>query len=452
MHTADTDAAPAPWHPRHGPPPLPPPGCGGDAPDAADGMRAELPFRSAAVLAQAWSEAARWIAWGGEPLAGAAPPPAALPLALLPVAHALRCLGREVREPRRGVRVARRVETVAAQCAELAAWAEGRAAVRTALAFARLAARAAPRSPRAAYDLGRLARRAGDHQEAWRWLRWALALARRRGDRDTFARALAGVAAMYHADGQHRRAARYWRLALLHARELGPWEVEEEAHFALALLALRRGELPAGLETAERALDAVSPHDRRVGRLLREAARHLVDGWGLFEPALLLADALLPHRRAPAGRLALHALRAHAAAGAGHIVAFEASWSAALALARSGRVREGARRAALLRLARAAAHLRQWARARHAASLARRAARTAGVDDAARLAVLLSGGRRAARLEEEFPVRAAGDADREAADRFCLRAAAVLGERARSEWAGAARRRGRGRPPACAAT
>ncbi|HEX8271010.1 MAG TPA: hypothetical protein VF615_00080 [Longimicrobiaceae bacterium] len=452
MSTLHTDAAPVSWHPRHGPPPLPPPGCGGEGCDAAEGVRTELPFRSAAVLAQAWSEAARWIAWGGEPLAGTAPPPPPLPLALRPVAHALRRLGREVREPRRGPRVAGRMETVAAQCAELAGWAEGRRAVRTALAFARLAARAAPQSPRAAYDLGRSARRAGDHQEAWRWLRWALALARRQGDRDTFARALAGVAAMYQADGQFRRAARYWRLALLHARELGPWEVEEEAHFALALLALRVGDLAGGLDVAGRALDLVSAHDRRVGRLLREVARCLADGWGLFEPALLLADALLPHTSGPAGRLALHALRAQAAAGAGCPAAFEASWSAALALARTHRVRAAARRAALLRLARAAAHRRQWGRARHAAMLARRAAPAAGVDDAGRLAVLLSGGRRAARLGEEFPVRAAGDADREAAERFWLRAVAVLGERARAEWGGATRRRGKGRWPACAAT
>jgi hypothetical protein len=419
-------------------------------------MRAELPFRSAAVLAAAWSEAGRWIAWGGEPLAAAAPPPPSVPLALRPVAHPLRRLAREVREPRRGPRVAARMETVAAQCAALAAWAEGRGAGRTALAFARLAVRAAPDSPRGAYDLGRLARKGGDHQEAWRWLRWALALARRRGDRDTFARALAGMAAMYDADGQHRRAARYWSLALLHARELGPWDVEEEAHFALALLALRRGHLADGLELAGRALEAVSPHDRRVTWLLGETARHLVDGWGLFEPALLLAGALLPHHADPAGRLALHALRAHAAAGAGHPGAYEASWSAALALASSRPVGADARRASLLRLARAAACLRQWGRARHAAALARRAAPASRVDDASRLAELLSaGGDRAARLQEEFPARAAGEDDREGADRFCLQAAAVLGERARAEWAGTrggARSRGRRREAACAAT
>jgi tetratricopeptide (TPR) repeat protein len=405
-------------------------------------MRAEFPFRSAAVLAQAWSEAGRWIAWGGEPLA-AAPPPPSVPHALRPLAHPLRRLAREVREPRRGPRVAERMGTVAAQCAALAAWAEGRGAGRTALAFARLAV------------LGRLARKGGDHQEAWRWLRWALALARRRGDRDTFARALAGTAAMYDADGQHSRAARYWRLALLHARELGPWEVEEEAHFALALLALRRGDLAGGLDLAGRALDAVSPHDRRVTRLLGETARHLADGWGLFEPALLLAGALLPHHADPAGRLALHALRAHAAAGAGHPGAYEASWSAALALAPSRGVSVDDRGAALLRLARAAARLRQWGRARHAASLARRAALAGRVDDASRLAELLSaGGGRAARLREEFPARAAGDDEREEADRFCLRAVAVLGERARAEWAGTggARLRGRGREAACAAT
>ncbi len=438
----DPPAAAAAWHPRHGPPPLPPPGCGGDADDAAAGMRAEFPFRSAAVLAQAWSEAGRWIAWGGEPLA-AAPPPPSVPHALRPLAHPLRRLAREVREPRRGPRVAERMGTVAAQCAALAAWAEGRGAGRTALAFARLAV------------LGRLARKGGDHQEAWRWLRWALALARRRGDRDTFARALAGTAAMYDADGQHSRAARYWRLALLHARELGPWEVEEEAHFALALLALRRGDLAGGLDLAGRALDAVSPHDRRVTRLLGETARHLADGWGLFEPALLLAGALLPHHADPAGRLALHALRAHAAAGAGHPGAYEASWSAALALAPSRGVSVDDRGAALLRLARAAARLRQWGRARHAASLARRAALAGRVDDASRLAELLSaGGGRAARLREEFPARAAGDDEREEADRFCLRAVAVLGERARAEWAGTggARLRGRGREAACAAT
>ena len=91
-----------------------------------------------------------------------------------------------------------------------------------------------------------------------------------------------------------------------------------------------------------------------------------------------------------------------------------------------------------------------------AAALARRAAPAGRVDDASGLAELLAaGGDRAARLREEYPARAAGDDDREGADRFCQRAVSVPGERARAEWAGTrggARLRGRGREAACAAT
>lgn len=423
------------WHPRMGPPPAVPTTLRGMPATEESAIRSELPYQTAAVLVQARNTARRRLAGAGD-VDSETWTPRELPLALLPVADPLERLSTH-RPPDTG-REQEDAADVATACARVAEWAEGRGAIHSALAFAQLAVRTGPDAPRHAYDLGRIARRRGNHQAAWQWLRWALALSRREGDRDTLVRALAGMGAMYHADGQLLGATRYWRLALRLARERGPRAVEEEALQALALLRLRRGDLADGLDLAHRALDALSPYDLRVDLLARAVARHLVDTYGLFRPPLLLVDALLPHEAAPAARMALHALGARAAAGAGHHVRLAEEWSAVFGLAHDHRQEPAAYAAALLDLARAAAHARQWGRAEHALACVREVAPKEGVDGAAELEeALRAGSDREARLREAFPAVEVPEHAGDRAERFCLRAAAVLGARGRGEGPGA---------------
>lgn len=127
-------------------------------------------------------------------------------------------------------------ERVAAECRCVAEWARQRAATGTALTFAQAAALATPDEPAPALETGILAAARGENARAESWLRRALTLARRAGDRATHARACLELGELFVRWGNPLLAARFYQGALRHGRRRGLCDVRSAALAGLARL------------------------------------------------------------------------------------------------------------------------------------------------------------------------------------------------------------------------
>jgi hypothetical protein len=104
-------------------------------------------------------------------------------------------------------------EVVALCCLEVAAWARGAGLPHTAVAFAQAGAVAAPKFGEAALHVGLHARGAGQDARAETWLRRAVDVCRRDGDRVAYSSALGELGTLYESRDNALAADRFYRLA-----------------------------------------------------------------------------------------------------------------------------------------------------------------------------------------------------------------------------------------------
>jgi tetratricopeptide (TPR) repeat protein len=258
-------------------------------------------------------------------------------------------------------------------CRRVAAWAEARGALGTALEFAQAAALARPDSAPLAFAVGRLARRRAEYDRAESWYMRAIVQARQAGDWRSYALAFSGIGNMYVRRGNYRVARKAFVRSLRAARRHHLRDVCAMAYHDLYLCAADTGEgSDAGplAEQAFRAYGAAHPH---VPRLAYDVAYNWVQ-LGNFVPAARVAEALLPHFTGPTERALVLGLLARAAGGAGERRAFEAAAEAVEAMVAEMPPIEGFT-GALLGVANGAASLGDHERAVHAAGRARELAR-----------------------------------------------------------------------------
>lgn len=162
------------------------------------------------------------------------------------IAVAIACLGEMVR---RGPEADRPL--VADACRAIADWAAAGGFRCAAVAFSQAAAEAYP-APAAAAHAGEIARRCGQPELADAWLRRAVSLARRAGDRAIRGQAYVALGDLWAARGYLDRAVRYYRRGAACARHIGASGLRGRAALGLFRIATRRGD-PSGAERYHRA-------------------------------------------------------------------------------------------------------------------------------------------------------------------------------------------------------
>jgi tetratricopeptide (TPR) repeat protein len=277
----------------------------------------------------------------------------------------------------KAARGAGRAARVAEVCQEVAGWAEGRGAYRTALAYLQEARALCPGEPHLAYAVGRMARKLALYAPAEAWLRWARREARCAGRWEVAVLAVSGLANLFRQRGRLGRARRLHGLAGAMAARHGFRTLHGDALYDLAGLAFDFGQPERGMELARGALEAYGPGHPRLPGLARDVAWFWMDGSGEFESAADVFAALLDVPHPPEERINLLAAWCRAAAGAGRRFEFEQAWAAAHELMPRQPARER-HAVALVQMSLGAAALGEWARAADAAREALAVARGRG--------------------------------------------------------------------------
>jgi hypothetical protein len=247
-------------------------------------------------------------------------------------------------------------EIVSICCLEVAAWARAAGLPRTAVAFAQAGAVAAPEFGDAALSVGAYARAAGQDARAETWLRRAVSVARREGNRVAYASALVELGAVYEARVHTERAERLYRIAFRAARRYGARAPRMRAAHGLFRIARRQGDDATAAQFALAALRVFEPDARDAsGDLLLDLARFWTDAgqqararWALrrLVPSLVTMQ--------PAAQLAIFALTARARADREHPRRGAEAARAAWALMSDEGIAEAVRYGAALDLAHAA--------------------------------------------------------------------------------------------------
>ncbi|HEX8360637.1 MAG TPA: hypothetical protein VF613_11030, partial [Longimicrobium sp.] len=191
---------------------------------------------------------------------------------------------------------------VAQACGEIAAWADGRGHLATALAFAQARALSAPTDAAAAYEVAQLARRRAEDARAETWYRRTVAVARQRGDWATYTRAFLGLGTLHASRGKITAARRFHMRAFKAANRNTLRELEGSALHKLFSLAADAGHRREALRLARAALELYGPAHPRTPRLAHDVARHWL-AVGHPSRALAVLRALLPRATDPALRL-----------------------------------------------------------------------------------------------------------------------------------------------------
>lgn len=259
-------------------------------------------------------------------------------------------------------------EEVADACSKLAEWAQRAARPATALAFAQDAALAAPTSPLAAYEAGRIARSMADHARAEVWFRRAIALARQARDWRLYSRAFSGLGNLYVLRANYPAARRLHIRALRGARRGGMRAEQAAALHDLFRVEVTTGRLREAERYAEMALQAYGQKNPRVSALARDVAYSWMEQ-GCFERALPVFESVLPLVERPAERLLVQSNIARAAAGAGERNRFHEIAEDLLERLQERRFSDAEGRA-LTEIAQGAAFLNDWEMVERAANRA----------------------------------------------------------------------------------
>ena len=351
---------------------------GGEAFEGA-AILEELPDPVAALLFQAVRDVYLWARTEPEARAGLFAPRGGDALVALlrggaaevPLQSPLMTLARMADAPERA-----RGDEVAVACGHVAAWADDRSALGTALAFAQGAAMALPGEAAASYAVGRLARRRAEHARAETWYRRAVALGRQTGDWSTYAMAFAGLGNLYAQRGSLPAARRFHLRALRAARRHSLRPLQATALHDLFVIAAQAGHADEAERLARESFEAYGGEHPRLLFLAADVGTFWMEQ-GRFAPALTVLQAISPHMERHEDRTNALANIARAAAGAGDRRRFEQAWD---------EVWHGAARApgsestatVMLELAHGAATLGEHDRAEQAAVRAVEAARSRG--------------------------------------------------------------------------
>jgi hypothetical protein len=252
-------------------------------------------------------------------------------------------------------------------CVRLAAWAEARDALGTAVLLAQAGALASPADAAAAYRVGRLALAWDRLPRAESWLRRAVGLARRSGAWDAYTDGLVELGALHAGRGNRDAAKRHFLKAFRAARRWGLLDRRALALHGLFRLALEAGDLERADRLSRAAAGAYGREHPQIADLLYDLAVHSL-ARGRAGRAVLMLERVLAVRTEAAERLPVLALLARAAALTGDARLYEEAWSSGWALATADPPAEHA--AALLDLARAAEAREDWLRVDQAARLA----------------------------------------------------------------------------------
>ncbi len=159
-------------------------------------------------------------------------------------------------------------------CRRIAAWAEPRGFLATALAFAQCAALLAPDEARLAYEVGRLARRRAEYDRAEGWYERAILLARTSKDWRTYARSFSGIGNIRHETGNLKAARRAQLRSYRAARRHSLRELQGDALHGLFSVAV---DMRNGTEAewcAARAFECYGRKHHKLPRLAFDVAVH----------------------------------------------------------------------------------------------------------------------------------------------------------------------------------
>lgn len=218
---------------------------------------------------------------------------------------------------------------IAVACSDVAQWAAVRNLPKTAVAFHEAAAAADPADPWGPLHVGLGAAAVGQFARAETWLRYAIGIARRAGERVVYARAAAGLARTLLDAGHEAEAERQARIALRASRRCACGTARGEALYVLFRCALAQGDAQKADLLTVRVLRALGPveHDL-VPFVLVHSARSLLDrGEAKRALAVVVSMPVLPagHPLVPAK----WALLGRVYAMTGERVQFTWSWSRA---------------------------------------------------------------------------------------------------------------------------
>ncbi|HYJ80146.1 MAG TPA: tetratricopeptide repeat protein [Longimicrobiaceae bacterium] len=261
-----------------------------------------------------------------------------------------------------------REENVGLACRLVAAWADERGKLGTALAFSHAAAVVVPGDPAAAFAVARLARRRAENARAESWYRRTVALARQAGDWPTYALAFLGLGTLYVQRGSFPAARRFYIRAHRAATRNTLHDVEGMALHDLFGIAVETGNAREANALARAAHRAYGNRNPKLPRLAHDVA-YFWTTQGEFARALPVLERLAEIVRSPAERLLVFADLARAAGGVGQRELFQTAWDQTWDILQGGETEEEAARA-LLDLAHGAASLGIWDRAERAAQAA----------------------------------------------------------------------------------
>ena len=259
-------------------------------------------------------------------------------------------------------------ESICTACSSIASWFEERGQLRCAVDYAIAAYLAVPQRAPLAVRTARLLRMLAEYPRSTSWFDYAIYLARKSHDWQTYSEALAGLGNLYFQVGNFPRARHYHRRCLRLANREHLAEMRGAAFHNLFVLEMDAGDVELAEQLASKALAAYPPTSERKARLARDLSRR----WtvlGHFERALPLALETLEHFSAPIDRALVLADVARSAGGCGELAHFEDAWAEAWTLVRR-RVVDPVSAAVLIDLARGAAALGDTRRAKHAAAKA----------------------------------------------------------------------------------
>ncbi len=248
-------------------------------------------------------------------------------------------------------------EAVMLACRRVSQWAEARGAMATALTFAQASALAQPGSAPSAYQVGRLARRAGQAARAEGWLNRAIVLARQARDWGTYAAAYSGLGNVNLSRGNLPAAERCQMKALRIATQHELTARAGAALHDLFVITAEAEQPDRAVAFAEAAFRAYSDGDPRRAALAHDVALLWME-LGNFQCALPVLTAAWD-QLAPDQRVIGLANAARACGAVGDAECFdEFSVLAHEEMSRSG---AGAPHpGSLLNLARGAASLGRW--------------------------------------------------------------------------------------------
>lgn len=260
------------------------------------------------------------------------------------------------------------VQRLVNACRRIAAWAEGRGALGTALEYTQAAALVRPDSAGLAFAVGRLARRRAEYDRAESWYMRAIVQGRQAGDWRSYSLAFSGIGNMYVRRGNFRLARKAFVRSLRAALRHHLRDVCAMAYHDLFACETDTGGGLEASELAAKAFRAYGPRNPRVSRLAYDVAYH----WShlaCFGPAARIARALVPHFDAPAEKALVLGLLARSTGGDGDREGFLRAASELESLVAASQEKEGFA-AALLGLSYGAASISEGEVAVRSATLA----------------------------------------------------------------------------------